>query len=56
MRCPIVAIIVANEARLVPMPRTPARPLPVDFGLLGTIISQPGSILRFPAILTVPFW
>ena len=41
----IVAIIVANEAILVPIPRIFPMPLPFDFGLLGTIISQPGSTL-----------
>ena len=55
MICAMEATKVAKEAMLVLIPRKPASPFPVGLGLLGTTISQPGSILCFPASLTVPF-
>ena len=53
--CASEATKVTKEAMLVLILRKPASPFPVGFGLLGTTISQPGSISCFPASLTVPF-
>ena len=52
----IVAIIVAIDASPVPIDSHCAMPFPVDLGLLGTIISHPGSgFAPFPTLATMPF-
>ena len=51
----MVAIIVAIEATLVPMASHFVMSVGSFFALVGTMTSQPGSILPFFAIAMVPF-
>ena len=55
-RLAIVAIMVAIEAKPVPSDSHLDKSLPCDLGLLGTMISHPGSGFAFlPALATRPF-